>query len=446
MGKSVKPKIVTEPPGPKSKKLMEDREAFVPRGVYAVTPIFVKKAEGAVVQDVDGNIYLDFSGGIGVLNAGHCPPKVVEAIKKQAEKFLHTCFHVLGYEKYVRLAEELTKIAPGNYPKKAFFLNSGAEAVENAVKIAIYYTGRPVVIAFENAFHGRTRLTMALTSKVRPYKFGFLAFSPNIERFPYPYCYRCPFGLNYPECGLHCLSYLERGFVTRIDPQETAAILIEPVQGEGGFIVPPKDYLKGLREISEENNILFIDDEVQSGMGRTGKMFAIEHFNVEPDLITVAKSIAAGLPLAGVIGEKEIMDAPHEGGLGGTFGGNPVACAAALEAIKIIKESLGKADKLEKIIDSRLREMKEKYELVGDVRGLGPMAALELVKNRKTKEPAKKETKEVIKKCYKRGLIILSCGIYGNVLRILAPLIISEDQLNQGLDIMEESIKEMSRT
>ncbi|MHA1209596.1 MAG: 4-aminobutyrate--2-oxoglutarate transaminase [Candidatus Freyarchaeota archaeon] len=437
-----KPKIVTEIPGPRSRELWKLHEKYIVQGLGMDNSVFVEEAKGAILKDVDGNVYIDFAGGIGTINAGHCPPEVVQAAKEQAEKLVHTCYQVMPYEGYVRVAEKLCEITSGSFDKKVLLVNSGVEAVENAVKIAMYYTQRPVIIAFEYAFHGRTRLGMALTSKVKPYKFGFGAYIHNLDRYPYAYCYRCRYGLEYPGCGLRCIQAIEEGFKVRYAPEEIAAIIAEPIQGEGGFIVPPDDWFQGLRRICDRYGIVLIDDEVQAGMGRTGKMFCIENYGVEPDIITVAKSIASGFPISAVIGKSEIMDAPHTGGLGTTFGGNPVSCAAALKTIEIIQNSLDNAQKMGEIILKRLREMQEKHEIIGDVRGKGPMAAIELVRDRKTKEPADEETKKIVEGCLRKGLLTLRCGVYDNVIRILVPLTIEEELLNTGLDILDESLKE----
>lgn len=435
-------KLVTEVPGPKSQELLEKKQKLVARGVSNATPIFVQEAEGARITDVDGNTYIDFYGGIGTLNAGHCPPPVVEAIKKQADKLLHTCFMVTMYESYIDLADKLAQITPGNYPKKAMFVNSGAEAVENAVKISRFYKKKPGIISFECAFHGRTLMTMSLTSKVKPYKFGFGPFAPEVYKIPSAYCYRCYYHSTYPECGLHCLEQFERFFAAEVPPENIAAVIIEPVQGEGGFIVPPPEFLPGLRKICDKYGILLIADEVQTGFGRTGKMFACEHWNLEPDLITVAKSIGSGMPLSGVVGKAEVMDGPDPGHIGGTYGGNPVSCAAALATIDYMeKENLvGRAQFIEKVAKKRFLEMKEKYPIIGDVRGLGGMLALELVKDRNTKEPAKEETSKVLQECCKNGLIVVGAGIFSNVVRTLMPLVITDEQLEEGLDILEKAI------
>jgi 4-aminobutyrate aminotransferase/(S)-3-amino-2-methylpropionate transaminase len=425
-----------------NKELMTMREEHVPPGPFNVTPIFAQRAKGAVIEDVEGNEYIDFAGGIGVENVGHCAEQVVGAIKDQTEKFIHTCFHVAMYEPYIELAKRLNEITPGNFRKKTMFANSGAEAVENSVKIARYATKREAIIAFQNAFHGRTYMAMTLTSQVKPYKWGFGPFCPEVYRMPYGYCYRCPFGLEYPSCQLFCAEYLEDFFITNVAPETVAALIVEPVQGEGGFIVPPKGYFKKLKDICEKHGILFIMDEIQAGMGRTGKLFATEHFDVIPDIILTGKSIAAGLPLAGVTGKAELMDAPHVGGLGGTYGGNPIACKAGLAVLDILNaDMLESAKKLGDTLRERLLDLQSRYEIIGDIRGLGPMIGMELVKDRTTKEPAPDEVKELVKRCYEKGLIILSCGVYHNVIRILTPLVIRDDQLERGFDILEDSLK-----
>lgn len=438
------PKIVVTPPGPKSVELMKLAEKYVPKAVYTVTPIFTAESEGALIKDVDENEYIDFTSGISCLNVGHRNPEVVKAVREQLERYLHLCFHVTPYEPYVRLAEKLAKIAPGNLEKKVMFVNSGAEAVENAVKVARYYSGKPTIVAFEYAFHGRTRLTMSLTGSVQPYKYGFGSLDPAIHRTPYAYCYRCSFGLEYPACNMRCVEYIRDTFAVHLLPDEVAAIIVEPIQGEGGFIVPPKEFLQGLRKICDENKILLIADEIQSGMGRTGKMFTVEHYSVVPDIITMAKSLGGGFPLAAVIGRTDTMDSVHVGGLGGTFGGNPVSCVAGLKAVKLTQQLLANAEKLGKLLVSRLKEMYEKYEIIGDVRGIGLMTGVELVKNRKTKEPAKEESSQVLTECHKNGLIIIGCGAYKNVIRFLPPLNICEDLLNKGLDTFENAIKTAS--
>jgi len=432
----------------RSDYLVELRDKVVSEGHASVTPTcYVDSAKGAIIRDVDGREYIDFSGGIAVMNVGHSHPKVVQAIKDQAEKFTHTCFMVLPYEPAVNLAERLCSVTPGNFEKAVLLLNSGAEAVENAVKISRYYTKRQGIICFEHAFHGRTLLAMTLTSKVKPYKFGFGPFAPEVYRMPYAYCYRCPFNLKYPGCGVQCADYLKEFFISHVPAETTAALVVEPVQGEGGFMTPPPEYFPKLAEICRDNGILFVADEIQSGMGRTGKMFAIEHWGVEPDLITVAKSLAAGMPLSGVIGRKEIMDSIHQFGVGGTYGGNPVSCSAALAVLDIFKEEgmLQKSEILGKKLRERFESFKDQYELIGDVRGLGAMLALELVKDRETKEPAPEEAKKLTQFCYERGLVLLSCGTFGNVIRVLMPFVIMDEELEKGLAIMEEGFASLSK-
>jgi 4-aminobutyrate aminotransferase/(S)-3-amino-2-methylpropionate transaminase len=426
--------------GAESERLGKLRGKVVPQGQGSLVPYYVESAKGALIYDADGQEFVDFSGGIGVMNVGHGHPKVVAAIKAQAEKFTHTCFMVVPYEPLVKLGEKLAAVTPGKFPKKALFINSGAEAVENAVKIARYYTKRTGVIAFENGFHGRTLLTMTLTSKVKPYKLGFGPFAPEIYRMPFAYCYRCAFGLTYPSCGVACADYLKEFFISHAAAETTAAVIAEPVQGEGGFITPPPEYFPRLMKICQDNGILFIADEIQSGMGRTGKMFAMEHWNLEPEVMTVAKSLAAGMPLSAVVGKQEIMDSVHTGGLGGTYGGNAVCCAAALAVLEIFEKEkiLEKAEALGKKLRQRLDSWQQRFELIGDVRGLGPMLAVELVKDRVTKEPAADEAKALVKFAYERGLVLLSCGNFSNVIRLLMPLVITDKQLERGLAVMEE--------
>jgi len=431
----------------KNNTLKELRDNYIPPGHGSITSSYVVSAKGAIVRDVEGRDFIDFASGIGVMNVGHSHPKVVAAIKDQAEKFTHTCFMVLPYEPVVTLAEKLCAVTPGVFPKTALFLNSGAEAVENAVKIARYYTKRPAVIAFENGYHGRTLLTMSLTSKVKPYKFGFGPFAPEVYRMPFAYCYRCPFGLEYPGCDVACADHLKEFFISHVAAEKTAAVIVEPITGEGGFITPPPEYFPKLINICRDNGILFIADEIQTGMGRTGRMFAMEHWNVEPDLMTVAKSLAAGMPLSAVVGRKEMMEVVHPFGLGGTYGGNPVACRAGLAVMEIFEEEnlLQTAEALGKKLKKRFDAFQKEYELIGDVRGMGPMLALELVKDRETKEPATDEAKALVKFCYDKGLIILSCGNFGNVIRTLMPLVITDELLERGLAIIEEGLTSLSK-
>ena len=418
------------------------RDNVMAKAVVSGTPHYIERAEGAMLWDLDGREYIDFGGGIAVMNVGHSHPKVVAAIKEQAEKFTHTCFMVHPYAPAVLLAEKLTAAVPGNFPKAVVFINSGAEAVENAVKIARHAQKRKAIIAFEGAFHGRTYLGMALTSRVKPTKFGFGPLAPEIYRMPYAYCYRCPFGLTYPDCSVACADHLNDFFISHVAAEEVAAVIAEPVQGEGGFVAPPPEYFPKLKAICEKNGILFIADEIQAGIGRTGTMYAMENYGVEPDITTSAKSLAGGLPLSAVIGRKEVMDSVHAGGVGGTYGGNPVACAAALAVFDIFENDglLEQAQSLGKKLRERLDGFKEQFEVVGDVRGLGPMMALELVEDRETKKPALNETIALVRYCLEKGLVILKCGRYNNVIRLAMPLVITDEQLNKGLDIMEEGL------
>ena len=413
-------------------KLSQLRSKVITTGHASTTNLYVQSASGAIIRDIAGREYIDFAGGIAVMNVGHSHPKVVAAIKDQAEKFTHTCFMVNPYEAAVLLAEKLCQMTPGKFAKKALFVNSGAEAVENAVKIARYYTKRPAIIVFENAYHGRTLLTMTMTSKVKPYKFGFGPFAPEV--------YRMPFG---DVIGPEKLSDF---FIKHVNPEAVAAVIAEPVQGEGGFIAPPPGYFQELVKICHDNGILFVADEIQSGMGRTGKMFAIEHWNVEPDLITVAKSLAAGMPLSAVVGKQEIMDAVHPGGLGGTYGANPVACRAALAVLEIFKEEdlLQKAQALGNKLKTRFEKWQKQFRIIGEIRGLGAMLGLELVKG-PDKQPAADEAKQLAGNCLENGLVILTCGSYGNIIRILAPLVITDAQLDKGLAILEQGLAELSR-
>ncbi len=422
--------------------LQETRSKYIAKGISSGTTGYISHGKGALLYDVVGNEYIDFAGGIAVMNVGHSHPKVVNAIKEQAEKFTHTCFMVSPYESSVTLAKKLCETTPGDFPKAAMFANSGAEAVENAIKIARYYTQKQGIIAFDAGFHGRTLMGMTLTSKVKPYKFGMGPFAPEVYRMPYANCYRCPFNQEYPGCDLACADHLEYFFVNHVAAEQTAAIIVEPVQGEGGFIAPPKEYFQRLKKICEDNNVLFISDEIQTGIGRTGHMFAMEYYGVEPDLTTTAKSLAAGMPLSAVVGKKEIMDCVHPGGIGGTYGGNPIACEAALAVFDILESDnlLEKSKQLGKTLEKAFLDMQKKYDIIGDVRGLGPMIAIELVKDRQTKEPAADETKALVSYCYERGLIILGCGTLGNVIRFLMPLVITEEQLKKGLDIIETGL------
>ena len=429
-------------PGPKSRALSERRAKAVPRGLSHGTPIYVAKAEDAWLEDVDGNRYIDFAGGIGCANAGHRQQPVVDAISAQLDKFLHTCVQVTPYEGYIRLAERMNEVTPGEFPKKTLFVNTGAEAVENAVKIARAYTKRPAIIAFEDAFHGRTMMTLALTSKTHPYKAGFAPFPGDVYRVPFAYCYRCSYNLKYPSCDLYCARHLEDAFKRVVANEEVAAVIAEPVMGEGGFIAPPSDYFKVLIDLCHKYGILFIADEVQSGFGRTGAMFASEHYGIEPDLIVTAKSLGGGLPVAAVTGRAEIMDAPGPGGLGGTFAGNPLSCAAALAVLDLFEAEnlLARANELGDRFQRRAREWQRRWAIIGDVRGLGGMQAIELVKSTETKTPATDETKQITQYCYEHGLITITAGSYSNVIRVLVPLVATNEQMDEGLDVLESAL------
>jgi 4-aminobutyrate aminotransferase/(S)-3-amino-2-methylpropionate transaminase len=426
-------------------ELAERRRESIPRGIFNMTPLIISEANGARVRDITGREYIDFAGGIGVLNAGHCPEAVVEAIRDQAGKYLHTCFHLMMYEPYISLAEMLNRIVPGDFPKKTLLANSGAEAVENGVKIARSFTKRPGIIAFDGGYHGRTLLALSLTGKVRPYKVGFGPFAPEVYRIPYAYCYRCPLGMEYPSCELRCADCLREAFRLHLPPQEIAALVVEPVLGEGGVVVPPRGYLEKLKGICSEEGIVFIADEVQTGIGRTGKMFACQHLGIEPDILIMGKSLAGGLPLSAVTGRGEIMDAPHVGGLGGTLSGNPLACRAALEVITMIEEGAlaSRALEIGKKVADGLRKFEEEYPIIGDIRCLGAMVGLELVRDRKTKEPATRETRQVVQSCYERGLLITRSGAFSNVLRALMPLVITDEEIDEGLSILEAVLREI---
>jgi len=430
-------------PGPKSVALADRRAAAVPRALTHATPVYVAQAEDAWIEDVDGNRFIDFAGGIGCLNVGHRREPVLSAVRKQLDQFLHTCVQVTAYEGYVRLAERMNEVTPGKFPKKTLFVNSGAEAVENAVKIARAHTGRPGIVAFEDAFHGRTMMTLALTSKTHPYKAGFAPFPGDVYRIPYAYCYRCSYSLKYPSCDLYCARHLEDTFKRVVASEDVAAVIAEPVLGEGGFVVPPPDYFRVLMEICHQHGVLFIADEVQSGFGRTGKLFASEYYGIEPDILVSAKSIGGGLPLAAITGRAEIMDAPGPGGLGGTFAGNPVSCAAALAVLDLFDKEglLARANEIGRHFQQRAKDFQKQWPLIGDVRGLGGMQAIELVKSAQSREPAADETKQVTKYCYEHGLIAINAGSYSNVIRVLVPLVVTDAQLEEGMDVLEAALQ-----
>jgi 4-aminobutyrate aminotransferase / (S)-3-amino-2-methylpropionate transaminase / 5-aminovalerate transaminase len=439
--------LQTEIPGPASRALLARRALAIPRGVPAVTPIAVANAEGAIITDADGNRLIDFGGGIGVVNTGHRHPSLVAAVRDQLDRYAHVCFPVSTYEPYVELAERLNRITPGDHSKRTFFLNSGAEAVENAVKVARHFTGRQAIVCFEHGFHGRTNLALALTSKVMPYKKGFGPFAPEVYRIPYPYCYRCAAGkLGRGEAGQCCMadrSKLEQMFASIVDPDSVAAIIMELELGEGGFVPAPREYVDSVAVFARDHSILFIADEIQTGFGRTGKLFASEHFSLVPDLIVTAKSLAGGLPLAAVTGRAEVLESAQVGGLGGTYGGNPLACAAALAVLDAMEaENLpARASRMGERIRTRFCQWALKYSCIGDVRGLGAMIAMELVSDRQTKAPDKTLTGKLLAAVLKRGVILLSSGTYGNVIRVLAPLTTSDEVLDEGLDAMEQALE-----
>jgi 4-aminobutyrate aminotransferase / (S)-3-amino-2-methylpropionate transaminase / 5-aminovalerate transaminase len=427
--------IGTEIPGPRSLEILARKEAAVASPLALYLPIVAAEGRGATVTDVDGNTFIDFTGGVGCLNVGHAHPHVVAAVQQQAARFFHTDFTIVPYEVYVTLAERLLALAPFHGPAKAAFFNAGTEAVENGVKFARAYTGRPAVIGFEGAFHGRTMLSLTLTSKTHPYKAGLGPFAPEVYRVPFPNEYR---GVT----AADALAALERALVTQVAAETVAAIVLEPVQGEGGFVVAPQAFVEGVRAICDRHGIVMIVDEVQTGFGRTGRMFAIEHYGVEPDLLLLAKSIAAGLPLSGVLGKAEIMDAPVEGGVGGTYVGNPVAQAAALAVLDVFEEErlVERADRIGETIRGRMLEWQERFPQIGDVRGLGAMLAVEYVADRETKEPAPELASSVAEEAAERGLLLLKAGVHSNCNRVLCPLVIADEELDEALDVWEEAL------
>ncbi len=427
--------IRTEIPGPRSRALLERERNAIAHPLIVHLPIFAERAENATITDVDGNVFVDFAGGVGVVNAGHAHPRIVEAVAEQAARFLHTDFTVVPYEPAVALAERLCALAPISGPTRAAFFNAGTEAVENAVKLARLHTGRQGVIAFEGAFHGRTLLSMTMTSKFHPYKTGMGPYAPEVYRAPYPNAYRGP-------DTDEALARLARMFESHVSAEHIAAIVIEPQLGEGGFVPATREYMQGLRALCDDHGIVLVADEVQTGFGRTGRMFAMEHFGVEADLMTVAKSIAAGLPLSGVIGRAEIMDGAHAGAIGGTYIGNPVAQAAALAVLDVFEEEsvLERAG----IVGSRIRERmlawQSQWSAIGDVRGLGVMLAIELVNDPVSKDPAPELARAVIDAALERGLILLKAGLHGNCIRVLCPLTIEEPVLDEALEVWEDAL------
>ena len=428
-------RLTTKIPGPRSREIVERKERVIAKPMSLYLPIVAAEGHGSTLTDVDGNSYLDFTGGVGCLNVGHSHPKVVEAVQDQAARFLHTDFTIIPYEVCVTLAERLLAVSPFSGPAKAAFFNAGTEAVENAVKFARSYTRRPAVIGFEGAFHGRTLLSLTLTSKTHPYKAGLGPFAPEVYRVPFPNAYR---GIT----SADALAALERAFITQVAAETVAAIVLEPVQGEGGFIVAPQEFVSGVRAICDRHGIVLVVDEVQTGFGRTGRMFAIEHYGVEPDLMTVAKSIAAGLPLSGVLGKAEIMDAPGDSAVGGTFVGNPVAQAAALAVLDVFEEEglVERAERIGETIRGRMLAWQERHSQIGDVRGLGAMLAIEYVRDPVTKEPAPELAARVAEEAAQRGLLLLKAGTYSNCNRVLCPLVITDSELDEALGAWEDAL------
>jgi 4-aminobutyrate aminotransferase/(S)-3-amino-2-methylpropionate transaminase len=428
--------LKTRIPGPRSAEILARKDAAVAEPLTVALPVAIDHGEGATLTDVDGNTFIDFTGGVGCLNVGHANPRVLEAVQEQAARFMHTDFTIVPYEPYVALAERLIALSPFRGPAKAAFFNAGTEAVENAIKFARAYTKRPAVIAFEGGFHGRTLLSLSLTSKTHPYKVGLGPFAPEVYRLPFAQDYRGP-------SASEALAALERALITTVASESVAAIVIEPVQGEGGFVVAPREFLEGVRRICDENGIVMVVDEVQTGFGRTGKMFAVEHYGIEPDLMTVAKSIAAGLPLSGVIGKAAIMDALHDSGIGGTYVGNPVAQAAALAVLDVFEDDglVERAAAIGETIRARMETWHERWNAIGDVRGLGAMLALELVADRETKAPAADVASRVVEAAFERGLLLLKSGIYSNCIRVLVPLVITDAELDEALGVWEDALE-----
>jgi len=430
--------LKTEIPGPRSREILARKERVVAEPLSIYLPVVIQEGRGVLVTDVDGNTFLDFTGGVGCLNVGHSHPRVVAAAQEQLERFSHTDFTIVPYEVYVTLSERLTKLAPIGGETRAAFFNAGTEAIENAVKFARSYTKRPAVIAFEGGFHGRTLLSMSLTSKTHPYKAGLGPFAPEVYRVPFAQDYRGP-------SAREALAALERALVTQVAAEQVAAIVIEPVQGEGGFVVAPPEFLEGVRRICDDNGIVLVVDEVQTGFGRTGRMFGIEHYAVEPDLIAMAKSIAAGLPLSAVVGRAAIMDAPGDSAIGGTYVGNPVAQAAALAVLDVFEDEglVDRAAALGETMRARMLRWQERFDAIGDVRGLGMMLAIELVHDRETKDPAPEVATAIAEAAAGRGLLLLKSGIYSNCIRVLAPLVLTDAELEEALGVWEEAIEQV---
>lgn len=434
--------LKTSIPGPKAQEMLQRRAAALPAGLAKSTEVVVERAEGALVWDVDGNQLLDFAGGIGMINVGHSDNAVKEAVKAQVDKYIHTCALVTTFEPMIELAELLNEVTPIEGKKKTLFANSGAEAVENAVNLAKYYTKRQAVIVFEGAYHGRTHLTMSLTSKYALFKKGYGSFASDIYRLPLPNVYRKPDEMTEEQYLNYAIKQFENALISQIDPEAVAAILIEPVQGEGGFMPIPTPFLQKLRDVATQHDIVLIFDEIQCGMGRTGKLFACQHFDIYPDIITTAKSLGAGMPISAIVGKSEIMDCTHLGAIGGTYGGSPVACAAAIEAVKKINSEafLSRAEEIGNKMRERMNTWVEKYDFVGAVRGLGPMLVVEFVKDKDSKTPDADLTLKIIKDAVAQGIILIRAGLYSNCIRLLPPLVITDEQLEEGLNILEGAI------
>lgn len=443
-GKAKYPKIVVTPPGPKARELVREDESYISKSMVRWYPLVAESGSGCIVKDVDGNEFIDFNSGLGVLNVGHCHPKVVSAITEQAKKLIHYSYTDFYYQSIVDLSRELTKITPGSFSKTVFFCNSGAEAIEAAMKMAKWHTRNNLFLAYTGSFHGRTLGAVSLTGSKPVQRRHFFPLVPGVTHVPYPYCYRCPFHLSYPECHLWCADFIEEEVLSKyIPPENVAAMFVEAIQGEGGYVVPPDDYFARLRKILDKHDIIMIDDEVQSGIGRTGKWFAIEHFDVVPDAVCVAKAIGSGLPIGALISKSELMD--WEGGShASTFGGNPVACVAGLAVIDVIREErlLENAAKQGAHLLTRLKEMQRKYPIIGDVRGKGLMAGAEIVKDPETKQPNPEMVEEIMMKCFKRGLAIITAG--KSTMRFVPPLIITRELLDSGLDVFEGVVKEVA--
>lgn len=437
--------LVTELPGPKSKELFDRRRAAVPAGVGAAIPVFAERAAGGVVLDVDGNSLIDFGAGIAVLTVGSSAPAVVAAVTEQVARFTHTCFQVTPFESYVTLAEKLNALTPGDHVKRTFLVNSGAEAVENAVKISRLVTGRSAVVAFDHAFHGRTLLAMTLTAKAKPYKTGFGPFASDVYRLPYSYPYRCPAGAPPEDCGEACADAAISSMTKQIGPDRIACVIAEPVLGEGGVIIPGDGFLQRIASFCSENGIVMIADEVQAGFARTGRWFSSEHSGIVPDIVVTAKGLGGGLPIGGITGRADIMDAVHPGGLGTTFGGNPVCCAAALGAIEEVESGdlVNRAVQIGDLLKDKLSQIAESSPVIGDVRVIGAMAALEFVKDRTTKEPHPDAVTEVLAEALREGVILLRAGTYDNIIRILPPLVIGDDLLEEGCEVLADAVRSL---